>query len=399
MAHASGKIQVEHNQMQFTKQLHKMACLAGLGLGVLSARGAGIVLTRAPDDGLQPQALAGSDGTIHLLYFKGNPATGDVFYVRRAAGAEAFGKPIRVNSQPGAAIAIGTIRGAQIALGKGGRVHVAWNGSGKAAGRQGAPMFYTRLDDQHLAFEPERDVMTFSSGLDGGGSVAADEQGNVYVAWHGRATEKTEGEANRAVFLAVSTNEGRTFAREQRVNPEPTGACGCCGLKAFADRERNLYLLYREARDGTERDEILLASKDLGKSFRSVYDHPWKSTTCPMSSAWLGAAGANRTVAAWETKGQVWFTTIDVQDGQVGSPVAPAGGGGQKHPVAVANAQGETLLVWAEGTGWQKGGAVSWQLFDAQGKPKGMAGRKEGIPAWSFAATLLRRDGKFEIVY
>src|SRR6266567_2459597 len=79
--------------------------------------------------------------------------------------------------------------------------------------------------------------------------------------------------------------------------------------------------------------------------------------------------------------------------------VAPAGGGGQKHPVAVANATGETLLVWAEGTGWEKGGTVAWQLFDSQGKPTETVGRKEGLPVWSFAAALARRDGDFEIIY
>jgi hypothetical protein len=37
-----------------------------------------------------------------------------------------------VNSQPESAIAAGTIRGAQLAIGKAGRVHVAWNGSQNA---------------------------------------------------------------------------------------------------------------------------------------------------------------------------------------------------------------------------------------------------------------------------
>jgi len=376
-----------------------MACLAALAVGASTAGGAEIVFTPVPDNGFQPQAVADPDGASHLVYFKGSPQAGDLFYVRRAAGKEAFTKPIRVNSQPGAAVAVGTIRGAQIALGKAGSVHVAWNGRGKATGHLGAPMLYTRLNEQRTAFEPERDVMTFSSGLDGGGSVAADRHGNVYVAWHGYASESAGSEEDRAVFLAISTDEGKTFARERNVNSEPTGACGCCGMKAFADAERNLHLLYRAARGGTERDAILLTSKDLGKTFRSVYAHPWKSTTCPMSSAWLGSDAAKRMVAAWETKGQVWFTTVDLHEGHVREPVAPAGGGGQKHPVAVANAQGETLLVWAEGTGWQKGGAVAWQVFDSQGKPKAMVERKPGIPAWSFPAALARSDSSFEIIY
>jgi prepilin-type processing-associated H-X9-DG protein len=97
------------------------------------------------------------------------------------------------------AIVAVTIRGAQMALGKYGRVHIAWNGHAPEKGSyMEAPMLYTRLNDAGTAFEPERDVITFARGLDGGGSVAADDQGNVYVAWHAPKPGNTNGEAGRA---------------------------------------------------------------------------------------------------------------------------------------------------------------------------------------------------------
>ena len=388
-------------QLHYMRMIHRffaVAVFACLGLG--SAHAVEIVLTRVPEGGLQPQALAGADGVTHLVYFKGEPTAGNLFYARRAAGAAAFTQPIQINAQPSSAIAIGSIRGAQLALGKGGRVHVAWNGSGRATGHKGEPMFYTRLRDDGTGFEPERDVMTRTGGLDGGGSVAADGTGNVYVAWHGNTPETEGTEAARAVFLAVSTDGGRTFAPEQKVNPDPTGACGCCGLKAFANPRGDLFLLYRAARGGTERDEVLLVSTNRGQSFRSLYTHPWTATFCPMSSDWLGPAPADRTTAAWETKGRVWFSTVDPGAGRAREPVTPPHGGtGQKHPVAVSNAKGETLLVWAEGTGWQKGGAVAWQLYDSQGKATETTGRQDGIPVWSFPAVLVRGNETFEIIY
>lgn len=357
-----------------------------------------VVFTRAPDGGLQPQALVGPNGATHLIYFKGDPKAGDVFYARRAADEQQFSPPIRVNSQTGSAIAIGTIRGPKLALGKNGRVHVAWNGSGKASGHEGAPMFYTRLKDDGTAFEPERDAMTFTGGLDGGGSVAADSGGNVYVAWHGNTPATKGKEDERAVYLAVSTDEGRTFTREQKVNPEPTGACGCCGLKAFADASGKLFIIYRAARGGSDRDETLLSSRDHGKTFKSLYSHSWNATFCPMSSAWLGPGDGNHTLAAWETMGKVWFAAIDSAGERMGEPVSP-GGGSQKHPVAVTNKQGQTLLVWAEGTGWQKGGDVVWKIFSSDGKSALPGGRKDGLPAWTFPTALVRGDGGFEIIY
>src|SRR5262245_34727215 len=75
-------------------------------------------ILRTPDRGIQPQAVVDSKGVLHLIYFKGDPGNGDIFYVRRDPGQERFSSPIQVNSQAGSAIATGTIRGAQIALGK-----------------------------------------------------------------------------------------------------------------------------------------------------------------------------------------------------------------------------------------------------------------------------------------
>src|SRR2546423_10962769 len=82
------------------------------------------MLTRVPEGGLQPQTVVDQQGTTHLVYFGGDPKTGDLFYVKRAAGEASFTKPIRVNSNRGDAIAVGTIRGAQIALGKSNRLHI-----------------------------------------------------------------------------------------------------------------------------------------------------------------------------------------------------------------------------------------------------------------------------------
>ena len=94
-----------------------------------------VSLIRTPHEGIQPQGAVDSQGTLHLIYFKGKPAAGDIFYVNLPAGGEGFSEPIQVNSQPGSAIAVGTIRGAQLAIGTGNRVHVAWNGTSAATSK------------------------------------------------------------------------------------------------------------------------------------------------------------------------------------------------------------------------------------------------------------------------
>jgi hypothetical protein len=94
-----------------------------------------VEVLRTPDSGLQPQVIVDDAGTIHLLTFQGEPGAGDLFYRTKTSNSDGFSQPIRVNNEPGSAIAIGTIRGGQMAIGKNGRIHVAWNGSDKAKPR------------------------------------------------------------------------------------------------------------------------------------------------------------------------------------------------------------------------------------------------------------------------
>ena len=238
----------------------------------------------------------------------------------------------------------------------------------KAPGDQ-SPMVYTRLNDAGTAFEAERNLITTAVGLDGGGSLAADDKGNVYVAWHAPAPD-AKGEANRRVWVARSTDEGQTFTAEKPAFKEPTGACGCCGMRAFADHKGNVYMLYRSATDQVHRDIYLLTSTGQAADFQGLNLHPWEISTCPMSSMAF-AEGPAGVLAAWETNGQVYWTAIDPATGKTGDPVAPPGQvNGRKHPVVAANAHGETILAWTEGMGWERGGSVAWHVYDRDGKPE-----------------------------
>lgn len=348
-------------------------------------------LIRLPAAGLQPQAALDSSGALHLLYFKGEPAGGDLYYIRRAPSADTFSAPVQVNSQPGSAIAVGTIRGGHLALGQ--RVHVAWMGAGSENEGQ---MCYARSDAPGKGFEPQRNLIHTAYGLDGGGSVAADGAGQVYVSWHaGR-----EGEETRRVWVARSADEGRTFAAETRANPVETGACGCCGMRAAAGRDGALYLLYRAATGGTHRDMHLLVSADQGRSFGDLPVHPWELRACPMSSAALTPL-PGQTLLAWETAGQVYWAQADQRGGALSPPVpAPGEGRDRKHPALALNARGQVLLVWTEGTGWNQGGALAWQLYEADGKPGAEQGRlAQAIPVWSYAAAVAAPDGRFILIY
>lgn len=371
-----------------------------------------VMLIKAPDGGIQPQAAMDGKGTLHLIYFKGRAGAGDLYYVRRHAGQRTFSAPIRVNSQPASAVATGTIRGGQIALGRGGRVLVIWNGSSKASLRGQAnefPVLFSRLNDTGSAFEPQRNLMRKTVALDGGATIAAADDGRVYVAWHGLERHSPKGEEHRRVWLAHSQDDGKTWTEERPVSPASTGACGCCAMRGFVDQHGNVYLLYRSAREQVHRDMYLLCSTDRGDTFESRKLHAWQIHGCPMSSEAFAAAGGT-VYAAWETDGQVYQATIQKrktpESGQPGAAVtgepepAPGQSRARKHPALAANGRKERLLVWTEGTGWQKGGDLAWQVYDVAGHPTSAHGTIPGaIPVWGLATAVANPDGTFVIVY
>ena len=110
--------------------------------------------------------------------------------------------------------------------------------------------------------------------------------------------------------------------------------------------------------------------------------------------------GPDGVFAAWETDGQIYFAgskagTTDFTEPQA----APGDGRVRKHPALAINARGEMLLAWTEGTGWQKGGALAWQVFDKNGKPTGAVGRVEGgVPVWGLP-TAVATGGGFTIIH
>jgi hypothetical protein len=377
--------------------------IAGLFAAPVYGRAQALTVLRVPQNGIQPQAVVDSTGTIHLVYLSGDPKACDVMYVKKAPNQPEFSTPLRVNSKPGSAIALGTVRGAQLALGRHGRIHVAWNGSDRAGDSPGAgsPMLYSRMNDAQDGFEPQRNLMTYTTHLDGGGSVAADPEGRVYVVWHGHKKVGPQEEIDRRVFLAASVDDGKNFTAEREVNPADTGVCGCCGLKAFADAHGALTILYRSANSQGNRDIEWLLSTNHGTTFSSRIAGPaWHVGTCPMSTQALGTTSTGLG-AAWERAGQIYFGTVQGNSLDSLSPISASGSaGGRKHPTFASGSSPEAplLLAWTEGTGWEKGGTLAWEVLD-QRRVIIQSGRREAVPVWSFATAVTEPDGSFVLLF
>src|SRR6266851_2779648 len=112
------------NTNQFSRRILTVAC-AALALVIApwrtraskEERSHEVTTIRVPNNGIQPQVTTDGKGVLHMVYFTGDQAHGDLYYVRSADGGATFSAPIKVNSHPGSSIAAGNIRGAHIAIG------------------------------------------------------------------------------------------------------------------------------------------------------------------------------------------------------------------------------------------------------------------------------------------
>lgn len=376
--------------------------LAGIAI-LLSSLAAGpeVTVRRVPNGGVQPQLAVAADGALHLIYLAGDSNHSDIFYATSVDGGATWSPPIRVNAQPGSALAVGTVRGAHLALGLDGRAHVAWMGSKAAEPRApggATPMLYTRLADDGKSFEPQRNVIQSAVGLDGGGSIAADGRGQVFVGWHAPAPGQ-KGEQARRVWVARSTDDGKTFAAELPFSDPATGACGCCGMRLLFD-DHQLFALYRGAARQVNRGMYLIEGTDALTDSSDREIAPMQFGACLMSTSAM-ARSPRGLLAAWETRGQVYWSLVDPRhpDALVARPL-PGASEARKHPAICIDSAGRVLVAWTEGTGWNKGGTLKWQVFDAAGQPlAGAGGTAEALPANDAPAAISRSQGGFLILY
>jgi hypothetical protein len=308
---------------------------------------ADVRLERVPEDGVQPQIASASDGTI---------------------------------------------RGAQIAIGKDNTLHIVWNGVGNHKRQIPSPLLYSRSPDGGMSFEPRRDLRADTQALDGGASIAASLRGDVFIVWHGAPAGAEPSEINRRVYVLKSTDNGRTFAAPKIANADDPGVCACCSLKAFVTPGGELFTLYRAARSMSQRDVVLMSSRDGGSTFQHRDVGRWAINACPMSS-FSAMSDGKRTRGAWEAEGKVFTALLDTT-----ADALAISEGKSRHPALAINTKGETLISWSIGTGWQKDGQLGWLVLDASSQPTTTRGIQPGMPVWAFSAAYAEGE-RFVILY
>lgn len=298
-------------------------------------------------------AQIGADGTIHVL----SDSEAGPRYRKSTDRGITFSAPMTIvdaaSQKPGL-----EFQGEDLAIGKDGRVHVAMSNN---AWKLKLPeeewgLYFASLAPGAKEFSPTRNVNRKPSE---GFSLAADERGNVSACF-----------LSDRLFTMVSQDNGMTFGPYAEPNPV-WNPCDCCTTSATFGNDGKLAVLYREETEN-ERDIYVTLLDPGGKSKPTrnrVSVTPWKLEGCPMTYYTI-ARTANGYVAAWPTKGQVYFARLD-NSGEVvppGEVRTPGTSGMRKRLVALGATDGATLVAW------KNKDILGWQLYDSKGQPRGEPG-------------------------
>ena len=370
-------------------------CLIAVAVASLIHAADPVEIWPLPSGGVQPRAAVGSDGTVHVAWLQGPAEASEVWYATRSSKAPGWERSGRVDQGPGSGMALGMIRGVQIALGAANRPHLSWTGSALATPRAsdgGTPVLYSRGTAR--GFTPPIELSGKAAGIDGGGAIAADGKGGVWVFWHASAGARQDAE--RAGFFRFSGDDGASFGAEHRALTWEAGACSCCQMAAVWNGGGEALALIRIAEGNTARDQVLAWCSATVSVATGSRLSAWKTPVCPMSTASAVRVG-NRQWVAWETEGQVSWSRIE---GEVVGPRidAPGAATQRKHPSLAVDAQGRVCLAWVEGSGWNRAGVLRWQLWNTEGKALGAIGDGGRLPVWGLGAVVARQGGGFAII-
>jgi hypothetical protein len=148
--------------------------------------------------------------------------------------------------------------------------------------------------------------------------IAAD--GSIYLSWldernlqpvsSGQAKNHQHMEQNRELFVARSTDAGKTFSANRSVAKD---VCPCCKTALAISQDGRIYAGWRQVLPGNLRHIAVASSSDQGQTFSApviVSDDRWTIAGCPVSGSSLSVASDGKLEVLWYAAGEAGPTGI-----------------------------------------------------------------------------------------
>jgi len=269
----------------------------------------------APDvDAAEPVTATAPDGGFYVAWVNHNAnSKSDVMLARYDSEGATASSPITVNQQAGVATAW---RGDPPSIAVADKsVYVLWTSRVESDGKKGTDLYLSVSHDQGKTFaSPVKVNDDKLPGAHGMHSLAVANDGKIYAAWldernisKPKPSKHAGGhhmESNRELFIAYSTDGGKTFSANRKVAED---ACPCCKTALAVSPDGTVYAGWRQVLPGNFRHIAVTSSTDGGASFSApviVSDDKWMLQGCPVSGPSLSADASGTLKVVWYAAGE-----------------------------------------------------------------------------------------------
>jgi hypothetical protein len=319
----------------------------------------------------QPQLAAGQ-GLVVLTYASGHA----IYFASSRDFGKTFSAPTKVAEV--SVLAVGRHRGPRAVILKGAILISAVAGEEVKTGphAHGLPsdgnLKVWRSVDQGKTWSPPVTVNDEAGAArEGLHAIAADRSGNLLAAWLDLRTTGTQ------IYSARSTDSGRTWSKNTRVYASPGGTvCQCCGPSVTADDSGRMWVMWRNAVDGT-RDLYITSSRD-GVEFEAaskVGIGTWQLEACPMDGGGVATDG-DHVMTAWRRDKNIFLAQPGKKESNVGAG----------KDVAIAHGTKGIYTAWSSGKGLEVllPGASASTPLSSEGAYVSLVGLPDGsvLAAW-----------------
>ncbi|MEX0776823.1 MAG: sialidase family protein [Phycisphaeraceae bacterium] len=304
--------------------------------GGLAAGDVGVVVGA----GRQPQVVADGAGRAYVVYADGQR----IMFSRSDDGGATFGQAQVVATVAG--MPVGRRRGPRIAAGEKSLVITAIQAP-QGAGKDGDLVAFTSGDGGQSWRQGDQPLNSVAGAArEGLHNMAAGPGGLVAVVWLDMR-RAMPGKSGTELWIAMSTDGGQTWQRDQCIYISPSGTiCECCHPSVIIGPDKMIHVMFRNLIDGN-RDMYLTSSKDGGKTFLSAAklgQGTWQLNACPMDGGSLAAGADAKLTTTWRRERQVYVAAPQAREQKLGEGMQPVVAWLADRPVTVWMQQDRLML-------------------------------------------------------
>ena len=247
-----------------------------------------------------PKLTLRASGSVYLLTVTGPHSGSKLGVAISNDGGDSFAPPTVISRQDGKVSSHGE-NSPTFSFGNGIEVYALWEeNTGQGLGTDlllaRSPAFgHSWLPPVKVTDKTKPSTNAFSS-------MTVAPNGHIYAVWLDGRDREIGPPGTSSVYLAKSTDRGKTFGKNVAV---AHGVCPCCRPTAIADTKGTVHVSWRHVYPGNLRDMAVATSRDGGETFGApvrVAHDKWKINGCPHAGASMVQKG-NRLWMSWYSDG------------------------------------------------------------------------------------------------